>query len=116
MIKLYGLKNCDGCKKALRWCLVQGIEAEIHDMRRDGVSLSQIQSWLKAVGVDGLINRRGTTWRQLPDDLRAQVEDPKTAAAVVTEHVALIKRPVVVTGEQVFVGFSDALKVHLAQS
>jgi arsenate reductase len=114
MIKLCGLKNCDGCKKALRWCRDHGIEAEIHDLRRDGISEAQIQSWLNAVGVDGLINRRGTTWRQLPDNLRAQVEDPKTAASVIAAHVALIKRPVVEAGGQIFVGFSDDLKAQLA--
>jgi arsenate reductase len=116
MIKLYGLKNCDGCKKALRWCLDHGIEADIHDLRRDGVSQRQIQNWLSSVGVDGLVNRRGTTWRQLSEDLRAQVEDPKTAAVTIAAHIALIKRPVVEAEAQVFVGFSDALKAHLAGS
>lgn len=114
MIKLYGLKNCDGCKKALRWCEDHGIEAEIHDLRRDGVSKAQIQGWLNSVGVDGLINRRGTTWRQLPEDLRAQVEDSKTAAGVIAAQVALIKRPVVEAEGKVFVGFSVDLKTRLA--
>lgn len=116
MIKLYGLKNCDGCKKALRWCNDNGINAEIHDLRRGGLETKQLQKWIDAVGIDGLINRRGTTWRQLPDDIRARAENPKTAAAVIADHVALIKRPVVDVKAQVFVGFTDALKAHLAGS
>ena len=70
MIDLYGIKNCDTVKKARQWLEQHGIEYRFHDFRAHGLKLEQVQGWLRELGSDTLINKRGTTWRQLDDKAR----------------------------------------------
>lgn len=93
MITLYGIKNCDTVKKALTWAREEGLEHSFHDFRADGLSAEKLAAMQAALGTDKLLNTRGTTWRKLPEEDRADMTDAK-AAALMLEHVALIKRPV----------------------
>ena len=92
MITLYGIKNCDSVKKARHWLDSNGVEYEFHDFRIQGLDPKQLDGWLRELGWEALLNRRGTTWRRLPEVLKA---DMSTAAArkLMLEHPALIKRP-----------------------
>ncbi|MDB6063132.1 MAG: ArsC family reductase [Verrucomicrobiaceae bacterium] len=113
---LYGIKNCDTVKKARQWLDQHHIEYRFHDFRSDGLQLQQTQTWLDEIGIDTLLNKRGTTWKQLDENLRAQVTADNVAALMI-EHPALIKRPVLDIGHQRFVGFSektyrDIFKTH----
>ncbi len=103
---LYGIKNCDTVKKARQWLDQHRIEYRFHDFRSDGLELQQAQAWLDEIGLDTLLNKRGTTWKQLDDKLRAQLTGDN-AAALLIEHPTLIKRPLLDIGHQRFVGFSD---------
>ena len=113
MITVYGIKNCDTCRKALKWLSVEGIEHKFHDFRKDGINKTTIEDWIKEIGIDTLVNRRGTTWRKLP---KADQEVLKTgnAPAIIAENPALIKRPVFDFGQKRMVGFAyntqDTLK------
>ena len=107
MIEIYGLKNCDTCRKALKWLEAEGIEHAFKDIRADGFSEAQLQSWVDAVGWETLLNRRGTTWRKLPDDQKDGVDEAR-AKALMQDQPALIKRPVFETGSGVVVGFKEA--------
>lgn len=104
---LYGIPNCDTVKKARAWLENSGIAYHFHDFRKDGLELSQLQAWSQSVGHDTLLNRRGTTWRKL-DDSRKQALDEAAALALMLEQPALIKRPVLVKGRQILVGFDQA--------
>ena len=109
---MYGLKNCDTCRKARRWLDELGREHRFHDVRGEGLAEATIAGWINAVGVDVLLNRRGTTWRGLSDaekDLQGDAE----AASLMAAHPALIKRPVFVASDHVLVGFGEAEKVEL---
>lgn len=114
MITLYGLKNCDTCRKAMAWLKAQGRGFEFRDVRADGVSPAQIAGWSAAVGWEILLNRRGTTWRALDDDAKQGI-DEAAAIAVMAAHPALIKRPVFEVGDAVLVGFKDDVKAALSQ-
>jgi Spx/MgsR family transcriptional regulator len=103
---LYGIKNCDTVKKARQWLDQHRIEYRFHDFRSDGLELQQAQAWLDEIGFDTLLNKRGTTWKQLDEKLRAQLT-ADNAAALLIEHPTLIKRPLLDIGHQRFVGFSD---------
>jgi len=104
MLTVYGIKQCDTCRKALKWLAGQGINHQFHDFRVDGLQSELLQSWLDSDFSDKLINRRSTTWRQLSDAQR-QFEGDEWLD-VLLEHPTLIKRPVFVTGEIVAVGFN----------
>lgn len=118
MMIVYGLKNCDTCRKALKWLDSERIAYEFRDVRKDGLDLGDVQSWLATVGADTLINRRGTTWRQL-DAADKSVTTDADLAALIVRHPAIMKRPVFVTGAtgetgaSTIVGFKDEQKAAL---
>jgi Spx/MgsR family transcriptional regulator len=105
MITLYGIKNCDTMKKARKWLDENQIEYRFHDYRKDGLEKKQLQAWSKSLGWETLLNRRGTTWRKLPEDVRNRI-DEKTAIDLMLEQPAMIKRPLLDTGKELNVGFS----------
>mgnify|MGYP001158675542 FL=1 len=104
MITIYGLKNCDTCRKALKWLTAEGIAHEFKDLRADGFSDEQLRTWINEVGWESLLNRRGTTWRKLPETDKDGVDEAK-AAALMRKQPAMIKRPVFETGSGIVVGF-----------
>lgn len=107
MLTLYGIKNCDTVKKARAWLDRNGIEYRFHDFRNDGLNAKLLQRWSDQLGWEALLNRRGTTWRQLPETTRAII-DGKRAQALMLEHPTLIKRPVLDDGKVSQVGFKEA--------
>ena len=109
MITVWGLKNCDTCKKARTWLDGRSVQHVFKDVRADAVPAADVSAWLKAVGADTLVNRRGTTWRGLDEAARARADDPSAIVGLLVEHPALIKRPVFVGGDgTVVVGFGKA--------
>ncbi|MHA7810926.1 MAG: ArsC family reductase [Marinobacter adhaerens] len=104
-MKLYGIKNCDTVKKARKWLDEQGIDYEFHDFKKDGLQSELLFGWEQAVGWETLLNRRGTTWRKLPEDVRDTI-DAQSAHEIMLENPSIIKRPVVENGGDVRVGFS----------
>ena len=107
MAILYGIKNCDTVRKARRWLDAQGVDYRFHDLRADSLDPAELNRWVARVGWEALVNRRGTTWRQLPEAERADLDGDK-AVALMLAHPTLIKRPVLVSGDDVAVGFSEA--------
>lgn len=118
MITVWGLKNCDTCKKARTWLEGKGATFAFKDVRADGLTDEQVVGWLASVGGDVLINRRGTTWRGLPPEIQAAADNDDSAVALLQANPALIKRPVFETDDgEVIVGFAkkqqDALEARL---
>lgn len=105
MLTLYGLRNCDTCRKARAWLDQRGLPHRFHDFRTDGLDSVLLESLEGAVGFETLLNRRGTTWRGLSDTDRADVDRGK-ALALMLAHPALIKRPILMAGDRTLVGFS----------
>jgi Spx/MgsR family transcriptional regulator len=107
MITVYGLKNCDTCRKALKWLAAQAIDCEFKDVRADGVAVADLKRWAAKVGWETLLNRRSTTWRQLRQSEREGIGEAK-AIALMAANPTLIKRPVMESGETCSVGFGAA--------
>ena len=103
-MKLYGIKNCDTVKKARKWLDDQGISYEFHDFKKDGLGSEKLSEWEQAIGWETLLNRRGTTWRKLPDEVRDNI-NAQSAHDIMLENPSIIKRPVVEHDGEVFVGF-----------
>ena len=68
MTKLYGIKNCDTIKKARKWLEENQIEYTFHDYRADGLDTNWLAEVEKELGWEQLLNKRGTTYRQLSDE------------------------------------------------
>lgn len=105
MTTLYGLRNCDTCRKARAWLDSQGIAYRFHDVRADGLDANLLERLEAAAGWETLLNRRGTTWRSLDEAARSDVDQAK-ALRLMLEHPALIKRPVLEANGKVLVGFA----------
>ena len=106
MITLYGIPNCDTVKKARKWLEAEGIDFTFHDFRKDGLEKAMAERWIATLGADVVINRRGTTWRKLPDD-RKNLASDADAVALILEFPAMIKRPVIDRDGALHVGFKD---------
>jgi arsenate reductase len=104
-MKLYGIKNCDTVKKARKWLDENGIEHEFHDFKKDGLDSELLSQWEQAVGWETLLNRRGTTWRKLPDEVRDTIS-AQSAHDIMLENPSIIKRPVVDRDGEISVGFN----------
>jgi arsenate reductase len=104
---LYGIPNCDTVKKARTWLDARGVPFDFHDFKKAGLSASLVKAWLADVPLDALLNRRGTTWRGLPDEAKAAAETVEGAIALMVDKPSVVKRPVVVIdGHVKSLGFS----------
>lgn len=92
-IKVYGLKNCDSTRKVVKILKDSGQPAEIHDLRLHGLPPALLKKWMLQLGWETILNKRGTTWRGLPDDLKEGMTKQK-AEMLMLDHPALIKRPI----------------------
>jgi len=104
MLTVYGIKQCDTVRKALKWLDQEGIEHRFHDFRSDGLPVKLLQAWLISDFSDKLINRRSTTWRQLSETQRQS--EGETLLDLLQQYPTLIKRPVFVKEQIVAIGFN----------
>jgi arsenate reductase len=109
MITLYGIPNCDTVKKARTWLEQAGLSYQFHDFKKAGLDKTTVSAWLKEVPWEILVNKKGTTWRGLPDATKASVIDATSATVLMLENTSVIKRPVLCTNNQVLVGFDADL-------
>ena len=107
-VRLYGLKNCDSCQKALKDIKNAGKDIEFVDIRQNSVSSSTLQGWLDQHGDSVLVNQKSTTWRNLDD-----VDRQKPVLILLQAHPTLIKRPVIVAGDDSYVGWNGDVKSKL---
>lgn len=115
MIKVYGIRNCDTMKKAFAWLDEQGVAYEFQDYKRDPIPKARLAKWAGQVGWRTLLNTQGLTWRRLPEEARAEVDHHK-AVDLMAAHPTLIRRPLVVTGEHLVVGFAPAVFASFLKS
>ena len=94
-ISLYGIPNCDSVKEARAWLATQGIDHHFVDFKKTGAPADRLPGWASAVGWDKLINRQGTTWRQLNLNDQTEASSPAGALALALAQPSVIKRPVV---------------------
>lgn len=105
-VKLYGLKNCDSCRKARRWLGDQDIPHQFFDLRDDGLDETTLLGWVEQSDWQTLLNKRGTTWRKLDDHDKSDIDQAR-ATALMQRYPALIKRPILDYQGQIHVGFSE---------
>lgn len=106
-VTLYGIRNCDTMKKARAWLDQHRVTYAFHDYKVDGIDRQRLADWTREVGWETLLNRAGTTFRQLPEaDKNALTEDK--AIALMLGQPSMIKRPVLDVGGKLLVGFRPA--------
>ena len=105
---LYGLDNCDTCRKARNWLARFGVEHKFVDYRAQRIAPETLKTWATQLGGwDKLVNRASTTWRTLSDARKTPGSDPEWTL-LIKEYPALVRRPVLVAADgTVSVGFTD---------
>jgi arsenate reductase len=106
MLKVFGIKSCDTCKKARTYLIQQEIDHEFHDLRDDGIDIQMLERWADRIGWEKLLNKRSLTWRKIPEVDRAGMNRDKALAAML-DRPTLIKRPVIEAPQFMAVGFSE---------
>ena len=105
---LYGIKNCNTVKAAIYWLEQHDIPFDFHDYKSKGITLEKFTEWSEQVGWESLVNKRGTTWKQLEAHVQESVVDAATAFALLKEKTSIIKRPLMEEdGKIIALGFEE---------
>lgn len=116
MVELYGIPNCATVKKARAWLSENGVAHTFHDFKKAAPTPEFISGCLQQIDLDTLLNKRGTTWRNLSAEQQAQANTPDGAIALMCANPSVIKRPVLVRDNQVYVGFSEEMYQQIFQA
>ena len=98
-IQVFGIPNCQSVKKARDWLSSKGVDHEFHDFKKSGIDEKHLTSWITQVGLEVVLNKKGTTWRQLPKKEQDAMVDEQAAVQAMITHPSLIKRPVIDFGK-----------------
>lgn len=106
-ITLHGIKACDTMKKARAWLDGRGVAYAFHDYKAAGIDRATLEGWARRVGWEALLNRAGTTFRKLPEADKQDLTEAR-AIALMLAQPSMIRRPVLVAGATMLVGFDPA--------
>ena len=95
-ITIYGIKSCSTMKKAFTKLDELGVDYQFHDYKKQGIDKQSVQRWVDELGIEKVLNKRGTTWRKLTDEQKAAADaNVDTAIELLVENTSMIKRPIV---------------------
>ena len=106
-LTVYGIKNCDTMKKAFAWLDSHKVAYVFHDYKKAGADETALAAAFRAHGWENVLNRKGATWRNLPDALKEKM-DAKQAMKTALENPSVIRRPMIVRGNEISLGFDEA--------
>ena len=106
MLKIFGIKNCDSVRKALKFLKSHEIPFEFVDFRETPVNEDTIREWLEDAELTTLFNTRGTTYRTLK--LKELDLDKEGKIQWLAKENMLIKRPVIVLDKKVIIGYNES--------
>ena len=115
MMRVFGISNCDKCREAKKWLTKNEIDFEFTDFRKQALTAEDIKKWIKNLGEEKLLNKRGTTWRALPEELKQNFEK-LDVVNISLEKPTLMTRPIFETQERIIVGFSVDIMNQLIRS
>lgn len=104
-IFIYGIKNCDTMKKAFAWLDTHQIPYSFHDYKKSGIDIGILQQAIEQHGWENIINRKGTSWRALPENVKASM-DKISAIQAAQDNPSLVRRPLLVDNGKIYVGFT----------
>jgi len=94
-IQVFGIPNCQSVKQAREWLKEHGLEYSFHDFRKSGIDEGHLRRWIEQSEIGVILNKRGLTWRQLPQHEKDVIVDKSSAVHAMMKHTSLIKRPVI---------------------
>jgi len=108
MYTLYGIPNCNTVKKSVTWLQEHKIAFEFHDYKKLGITAKKLKQWSSQLGWESLLNKKGTTWRNLDEKTQATITNEKAALQVLAANTSAIKRPLIEKDNKVIaLGFDE---------
>ena len=108
-ITIYGIKSCSTMKKAFTKLDDLGVSYNFHDYKKQGIDKDSVQRWVNELGIDKVLNKRGTTWRKLENaQKQAADSDVDKAIDLLIENTSMIKRPIVEGQSVLLCGYDEA--------
>lgn len=101
--KAYYLSSCDTCKRILKeldW------KDELQDIKQENVDAKTLDQWYKTTqSYEALFNKRARKFKAIKETVQKDID----YRALILGEYTFLKRPVIVIGEQLFVGNSKAV-------
>jgi Spx/MgsR family transcriptional regulator len=107
MITIYGIPNCNTVKKALDWLKEHQVDYAFHDFKKKGITTDKLEAWATQAGWEALVNKKGTTWKQLPLEVQQGIQNKETAFELIMQKTSVTKRPVLESKEGILLGFDE---------
>ena len=102
--------KCTTCKKAAKFLDDKKIEYVSRDIKTDNPTEEELRKWIKSSGlpIKRFFNTSGVIYKELglKDKLSDMSEDEQIK--LLASNGMLVKRPILVGDEQVFVGFKES--------
>ncbi|MEY3678814.1 MAG: hypothetical protein RI924_955 [Bacteroidota bacterium] len=105
---VYGIPNCNTVKKALDWLQAHQLDVQFHDYKKKGVTKAKLEEWAALAGWEALVNKKGTTWRQLAPEIQAGILNKEAAFDLIMQKPSVTKRPILESDEKILIGFDAA--------
>ncbi|MCU0441748.1 MAG: Spx/MgsR family RNA polymerase-binding regulatory protein [Bacteroidia bacterium] len=93
-------------KKAFTWLEEKGINYTFHNYQTSQVTAEKLSEWINHLGLETIINKKGTTYKKLDAETQASLDSPETAIPVIMSKTSMIKRPIVEYKGTYLVGFN----------
>jgi arsenate reductase len=107
--KVYHYRNCSTCRRALKWLDARGVAYEAVDIVATPPRTEELERAVKSgVPLKKLFNTSGQSYREGAWGQKLGQIGEAQALAALTADGKLIKRPFVLTGGRVLVGFDEA--------
>lgn len=112
MTVIYGINNCDTVKKALKWLNEHNIAHDFVDFKKQTLTPELLATFVEQSDWEKLLNKRSTTFRHLPDDIKNNLSDENIFNAVIAQPT-LLKRPLLQIDNRLHLGFKDSIYQEL---
>lgn len=110
MYTVYGIPNCNTVKKAIDWLKGNRVDYEFYDYKKKSITEDQLKIWFEQVGWEALLNKKGTTWRDLSETVKATIVNEEAAIALMKDKTSVLKRPIITNNSKILaVGFDEAV-------
>jgi len=107
MLKIYGIPACNTMKKTFEYLQTKGIQFEFINYKKNGISSDELQGFIDQLTLEKVFNKQGSTYRQLPEEMKNTLNDPEKAFEFLLEKNSAIKRPIIVDKKRIMAGFNE---------
>jgi arsenate reductase len=107
MRTIYAYKNCESCRKALKWLAENHIEIEVKDIRETPPTPDELRAAIKLLSGDlrPLFNSSGADYRELRIKERMSSLTDEDAISMLSQNGNLVKRPFLIGDGRILTGF-----------